>query len=126
MPMRPAARRCSCRPFPAAVQVEYSLAQRSAERLGMNVLDWSPLAGGALTGKTSPPKSDGLVASGGVTHVEQYGGEATRVVARTVVNAATGLGCAPSSVAVAWLRTALPAQIPLVGARSVAQLADRP
>ncbi len=117
---------------PAAIQVEYSLAQREAERelipmaerLGLSVLDWSPLAGGALTGKYLTPGAEGRVATGGVAHFERYAGEATRVVAQAVVDAADQLGCPASALAVAWLRAASPAHIPIVGARSAAQLAD--
>ncbi len=44
---------------PAAIQIKYNLAARDAEReilpmaeaLGLSILDWSPLGGGALTGK---------------------------------------------------------------------------
>ncbi len=121
---------------PAAIQVEYNLAQREAERellpmaeaLGLSVCDWSPLGGGALTGKLlgSPRPADapGRVASGAVAHFDQYRTERTAAIARAVVDAAAEVGCSPAQLAIAWLRRQSPAHIPVVGARTAAHLAD--
>ncbi|MCU0635293.1 MAG: aldo/keto reductase [Gemmatimonadaceae bacterium] len=124
---------------PAAIQVEYNLAQRDAERdllpmaesLGLSVCDWSPLAGGALTGKRVTPAdgsgadvADGRVASGAVGHFDKYRSERAMRIAQAVVDAARELECTPAQLAIAWLRHRTPAHIPIVGARTVAQLAD--
>ena len=49
-------------PGPVALQLEYSLVERSIERehvpaareCGLGIMPWSPLAGGFLTGKYRP------------------------------------------------------------------------
>jgi aryl-alcohol dehydrogenase-like predicted oxidoreductase len=122
---------------PAAIQVEYNLAARDVERellpmaetLGMSVLDWSPLAGGALTGKH-------LAAGGGaadtgsvrrseaVTHFAKYDEARPRAVAQEVVQVASELGCTPSQLAIAWLRHQSAAHIPIIGARTLEHLQD--
>jgi aryl-alcohol dehydrogenase-like predicted oxidoreductase len=128
---------------PAAIQVEYNLAQRDAERellpmaeaLGLSVLDWSPLGGGALTGKLlgapesgapagAPDAPAGRVASGAVGHFDRYRSARTAEIARAVVDAAAEVGCTPAQLALAWLRHRSPAHIPIVGARTPAHLAD--
>jgi aryl-alcohol dehydrogenase-like predicted oxidoreductase len=120
---------------PAAIQVEYNLAARDADRellpmaetLGLGVMDWSPLAGGVLTGKYL---SGGAADTGsvpraeGITHFAKYGGDRAARVARTVVDVARSLGCTPSQLAIAWLRERSPLHVPIVGARTVAQLRD--
>jgi aryl-alcohol dehydrogenase-like predicted oxidoreductase len=119
---------------PAAIQVEYNLAARDAERelipmaeeLGLSVLDWSPLAGGVLTGKFL----DGAPATGPARmddppgHFAKYHAPRARAIARIVADEAEALGCSPAQLAIAWLRDRSPAHIPVVGARSVRHLAD--
>jgi aryl-alcohol dehydrogenase-like predicted oxidoreductase len=93
-------------PF-AAIQVEYSLLQRTVERelvpmalsTGLTVAAWSPLAGGRLA-----KPGDGPV----ITAVGEIAG-------RT--------GASRSQVALAWLRSR-DGVIPLLGARTLAQMAD--
>ena len=116
---------------PAAIQVEYNLAQREAERelmplaehLGLSVLDWSPLGGGLLTGKILSGDANGRVATGAVGHFEKYRTPRAETIARTVVEAARELGCQPSELAIAWLRAKSPLHIPIVGARTAAHVA---
>ena len=118
---------------PAAIQIEYNLAERDAERellpmaesLGMGVLAWAPLAGGALTGKyLRETGGEGRVASEAAGPYAKYRGGRTDEIARAVVDAARELGCTPGQLAVAWVRARSPLCIPLVGARTVEQLAD--
>lgn len=117
---------------PAAIQIEYNLAQREAERelipmaeaLGLSVLDWSPLGGGVLTGKTLSAEADGRVATGAVGHFDKYRTPSALAVARAVVEEAEAVGCTPAQLAIAWLRARSPLHIPIVGARSASQLAD--
>ncbi len=116
---------------PAAIQVEYNLARRDAERellpmadaLGLSVLDWSPLGGGALTGKHLDGRG-GTLSRKAVGHFAGYATPRIDAVARTVVREAAELGCSPAQLSIAWLRHRSPAHIPIVGARSRAQLED--
>lgn len=117
---------------PAALQIEYNLAQREADRelipmaeaLGLSVLDWSPLAGGVLTGKTLGGDDIGRVASGAIGHFDKYRNARAEGVARKVVALAREVGCSAAQLAIAWLRAVSPAHIPIIGARNMAQLAD--
>ncbi|WP_311269492.1 aldo/keto reductase [Sphingobium sp. WCS2017Hpa-17] len=112
----------------AAVQVEYSLAERSAEietlpmaqALGLSVLAWSPLAMGVLTGKYLRP-------SGEARRLDQVNyrsadGKAAEV-AEMVATIAGKRGCSPAAVALAWLLAQANVS-PVIGARTVAQLKD--
>lgn len=89
-------------PF-AALQLEYSLAERTAERellpmaagLGLTPCAWSPLGGGRL----ARPEEGTVLES----------------IARET-------GGSPAQVALAWLRTRTPAVIPIVGASRGSQL----
>ena len=117
---------------PAAIQIEYNLVKRDAERelvpmaerIGMGVLAWAPLAGGALTGKYLEGRTDGRIGGNGGGHYAQYRDERTAAIARAVVDAAREIGCSPGQLATAWLIRRSPRVIPLVGARTPEQLAD--
>jgi aryl-alcohol dehydrogenase-like predicted oxidoreductase len=122
---------------PAAIQVEYSLAAREAERelvpmadaLGLSVLDWSPLAGGALTGKRLPgapadPDAPRVARADAVPHFARYRDRRTAAVAQEVVDVAAELGRSPAQVALAWVRHQSPLHIPVVGARTARHLHD--
>lgn len=109
-----------------ALQVEYSLLQRTPERdllpmarsFGMSVTPWAPLAGGALTGKyldaTREPKR--------LAEKSQRLNDRNTAIARKVVAIAADLGVAPAQVALNWVRQQDPAYIPIVGARRADQL----
>ncbi|GAB4531174.1 MAG: aldo/keto reductase [Anaerolineae bacterium] len=117
---------------PAAIQIEYNLAQREAERelipmagaLGMSILDWSPLGGGVLTGKTLSREDGGRVATGAVGHFDKYKSTHAERIAQTVVEAAQALRCSPAQLAIAWLRSKSPQHIPVIGARRAAHIED--
>lgn len=116
----------------AGIQVEYSLAERSAERellpmaeaIGMAATIWSPLGGGLLTGKYRHSQEGRLQGFGGrLVHTEK-----DPALLDEVLNLARELNALPLQVAIAWLRyraehtsTAL---IPIIGSRTPAQLAD--
>lgn len=113
-------------------QVEYSLLNRgieteglpAAHALGVGVLAWSPLGRGVLTGKyRSGTPVDSRAAStrfGGF--VEGYLTPGSRSVVDAVATAATGLGCTPLEVALAWVRDHAGVTAAIVGARTSAQL----
>jgi aryl-alcohol dehydrogenase-like predicted oxidoreductase len=113
----------------AAIQVEYNLAERTAERellpmgkhLGLSVLGWGPLAGGLLSGKYGAE-------AGNRQEPHRLGRgdrrltERNLAIADEVVSVARELGSNPAAVALAWLRDQPACPIPIIGARSTAQL----
>jgi aryl-alcohol dehydrogenase-like predicted oxidoreductase len=93
-----------------AVQVQYSLVQRTIEAetlpmcraLGLSVLAWSPLAGGLLTGKYQDPDSDsGRLRTTG--YGKMFLTERNAATARAVVDIAAALHATPGQVALNWL-----------------------
>jgi aryl-alcohol dehydrogenase-like predicted oxidoreductase len=112
----------------AGLQIEYSLLQRSPERdllpmakaLGLAVTPWGAMAGGALTGKYLRGEAGRVV-----PHSVRRSDRANKIAAK-VVKVAEKLGVSPSQVAINWTRQRDPQAniIPLVGARSAAQLED--
>jgi len=117
---------------PVAVQAEYSLVQREAERellpaaahLGLGVIAWSPLGRGVLTGKyrNGTPADSRAASPHLASFVEPYLDRISRRIVDAVLTAAEGLGCAPLEVALAWVRDRPGVSSVLVGARTAAQL----
>lgn len=109
-----------------ALQVEYSLIQRTPERdlipmakhFGMTLTPWAPLAGGALTGK---------YLKGGQGRIKPESNRrddnSTRVT-REVMAVAEQLGVEPSHVALQWTCQQGFECIPIVGATKLEQLTD--
>jgi aryl-alcohol dehydrogenase-like predicted oxidoreductase len=113
-------------PF-VALQLRYSLIDRSAERellpmartLDLGVTPWSVLGAGVLTGKyTRGDDGEGRAENGAATR------ERNLAIARAVDAVADDLGCTSSQVALSWVRQQPGVVIPLVGARNLAQLED--
>ncbi|WP_328311857.1 aldo/keto reductase [Streptomyces sp. NBC_00442] len=121
-----------------ALQIEYSLAERTGERdlipmareMGLGVVPYSPLAGGLLSGKYrrsdlagEPAASEGSTrksfnaALGMVT-------ERTLGIADVVKDVATELGRTPAQVGLAWTLHNPAVTAPVIGARTLAQLDD--
>ncbi|HSV83881.1 MAG TPA: aldo/keto reductase [Ramlibacter sp.] len=110
----------------AGLQIEYNLAARTPERdllpmaraLGLGVSAWSPLAGGALSGKYNGGDASGRRADGLPPAVLR--------IAKEVEAVARERDIAPSHVALAWVRQQGGRQpiVPIVGARTRAQLLD--
>jgi aryl-alcohol dehydrogenase-like predicted oxidoreductase len=124
-----------------ALQIEYSLIERTPERdllpmarsLGMTVTPWGVLGSGVLTGKynNAPPqatKTSGI----SVEKVErrldainsQKANEQNLKIAGAVMEVAKQIGCSPSQVALAWLRTRPESIVPILGARRLSQIRD--
>ena len=111
-------------PF-TAVQLPYSLVDRGAERdllpfareLGLAVLCWGVLEGGVLTGKYEDGEAD---------EPRRYtrAGEQERALAQEVVAVAAEAGCSPAQAALAWVRAQPGNLIPILGARTEAQIVD--
>jgi len=110
-------------PF-VAVQAPYSLADRDVERellpmargLGLTFTPWGTLEGGALTGKyleegDEPRRYEGV-------------GPKTNVLAREVLAVAGEAGSTAAQVAIAWVRAQPWHTVPIVGARTEAQMRE--
>ncbi len=111
------------------IQTEYSLAERSADRellpmaeaLGLAVTQWSPLAGGLLTGKYRQGLDDSRASKLGIlVHAESSARETA--ILDTLQAVAEELEASPTQVAIAWLlhkaRRSSTAQIPILGSRT--------
>ncbi|GAB3148408.1 aldo/keto reductase [Amycolatopsis stemonae] len=119
-----------------ALQIEYNLANRAAERdlipmaraMGLGVTPYSPLAGGLLTGKyrradlTSANVADGTRKSfnSGIGLLT----ERTLGIADVVREVAADLGRTPAQVGLAWTLLNPAVTAPILGARTPAQLED--
>ncbi|GLZ41808.1 aldo/keto reductase [Actinokineospora sp. NBRC 105648] len=122
-----------------ALQIEYSLIERTVERelipmareLGLGVVPWSPLASGVLTGKYTAadlaPVDGPAVPEGTRRDIAIGNGALTErglAIAETVQSVAADLGTTPSRVALAWTLLNPGVTSTIVGARTVAQLED--
>ena len=124
-----------------ALQIEYSLIERTPERdllpmarnLGMTVTPWGVLGSGVLTGKYNnalPTPTRTLQQGATVERVErrleainsQKVNDQNLKIAEAVVEAAKQIGCSPSQVALAWLRTRPGSIVPILGARRLDQM----
>ncbi|MEU3986174.1 aldo/keto reductase [Streptomyces sp. NPDC026672] len=117
-----------------AVQVQYSLVERSADReilpmteaLGLGAALFSPLGGGLLTGKYRTGGEGRVTTIPGLVHTED-GARKTAVVDE-VLSLAAGLGVTPGQVAMAWLRersaASTTSRVVVTGPRTAAQLRE--
>jgi len=107
-----------------ALQVEYSLIQRTPERelipmakhFGMTVTPWAPLAGGALTGKYLRGESGRVKAESNRRDAN------SERITREVMAIADEFQVEPAHVALAWMMQQNFSCIPIVGATKVDQL----
>ncbi|BBY27423.1 aldo/keto reductase [Mycolicibacterium sediminis] len=116
----------------SAVQFEYSLVERTADRdvlpmvesLGLGAALWSPLGGGLLTGKYRDGASGRLTEWNKVVHSED--GPVKTATVDEVLAVAAELDVPPGRVAVAWLlergRRSPTGVVPIIGPRTVEQL----
>lgn len=115
-----------------ALQVPYSLVERTVERellpvadvLGLSVTAWAPMASGVLTGKytrgPSPTPEDSRRAAANQGRLT----ERTVEIAAEVDRIADELGATSAQVALAWVRRRGERIVPVVGVRTVAQVED--
>ncbi|MFY7898575.1 MAG: aldo/keto reductase [Chitinophagaceae bacterium] len=109
-----------------ALQVEYSLIQRTPERellpmakhFGLTVTPWAPLAGGALTGKYL--KGD----KGRLPENSKRLNDRSIAITKEVMAIAEELGAQPSHVALKWTMQQPFSSIPIVGATKLTQLQE--
>lgn len=110
----------------AAIQVEYSLVERSADRelmpmaeaFGLGVLGFSPLGGGLLTGKYRRGETGRAQSS--ISQFLHREDPAKAKVLDAVEGIARELGTTPERVAIRWSMSK--GIIPILGPRSVDQL----
>ncbi len=121
-----------------ALQIEYSLLERSVEHelmpmaleMGLGVMPWSPLGGGVLTGKYSradlSQQSETQVSSTrkGVIASSGHMTERSLDIADVVVQIAREIGATPSQVALAWTLRHPAVAAPVIGARTLEQAQD--
>ena len=116
-------------PF-AALQIEYSLIQRSAERellpmaraLGVGLTPWAPLGGGLLSGKYSAGRLP--ADSKRRTVMDTRLSDRNLAIATAVLKIAGELRRPASQVALNWVRQKFPGAVPIVGARTAAQMEE--
>lgn len=120
----------------SALQVEYSLIERTTERellpmaadLGLGVIPWSPLGGGVLTGKYTAADLEGassnLPAGSRRDHARSNRTLTERGLrtADVVVEVAEELGATPAQVALAWTLLHPAVVSSLIGVRTAEQL----
>ncbi len=118
-------------PF-VALQIEYSLLERTVERelipmakaLGLTVVAWSPLAGGMLSGKYRGGKQGGRLDDAAMREFTAGHPERIDRAIDALTAIAGDLDISPARVALAWLRHRPVPVVPIVGARKLDQLAD--
>jgi aryl-alcohol dehydrogenase-like predicted oxidoreductase len=118
----------------AAIQIPYSLIERTPERellpmsaaLGLSIAVWGALGSGFLSGKYKP--GDKVDASQGRLGDPMFAGrnlnDRNFAIADEVKAVAKDLAATPSQVALAWTRAQSPFVVPIVGAKTLAQLED--
>lgn len=109
---------------PIALQIPYSLLDRTVERAeipmaranNLGILAWGILKDGILTGKYSQPSSE--------PRRESQVGEKELEVGSAIVAIAKEIGCTPAQVTIQWLRQQPGKIIPILGCRTETQIKD--
>lgn len=110
-----------------SIQVRYNLAERHAEkehipyaeREGLTLLAWSPIAKGALSGKydpSSPPRFSDVRAGEAVLHPDNLAKLGPLI--STLKDLSARYGKTPAQVALRWLIQYSPVVVPIPGAKS--------
>ena len=111
-----------------ALQVEYSLVERTSERelipmahaMNLDVTAWSPLGSGLLTGKYTrpmPSENERRLDKAAFKEID----DTNYSIAREVDRVAAEIGKHPAQVALNWVRQQ-PRVIPIIGARTAEQV----
>lgn len=112
----------------SAVQLEYSLVERSAERellpmaaaFNLGTVVWSPLGGGLLTGKYRRGETGRAQGLGVVIHGESDARKTATVDEVLAISGETGIPA--GQIAIAWVLAK--GKLPIIGPRTPEQLAD--
>lgn len=115
-----------------ALQIEYSLIERTGERellpmaeeFGLSVTTWAPMGAGVLTGKYTRGSSETPKDSKRAASNQSRLTERNLQIAREVDGIADELGKPSAQVALAWVRQRGEGVIPIVGIRKLDQLTD--
>jgi len=108
-----------------ALQIKYSLLERTVERellpmarkLDLAVTPWGVIGGGVLSGKYNKNKNEQ-----GRAQLNKAIKDDHLEIAEEVIKVADEIGCSPSQVAINWVRQQPGVIIPIVGAKTEAQL----
>jgi aryl-alcohol dehydrogenase-like predicted oxidoreductase len=111
-----------------AIQVEYSLLQRTTEyelipmakTLHLGIMAWAPLAAGVLTGKYNKPNYDSKRAA----NIQGRLTEKNLKIVEEVINIADEIGKTPAQVAINWVKQQSELIIPILGARKSEQIEE--
>lgn len=115
----------------AAIQVEYSLLERTiegelipaAERFGLGVVPWSPLKFGILTGKYTRENVADNVSDRGDFVTSALNDKAYDIVDE-LIRIAKELNTTPAKVALAWVQSQNAVTSTIIGARTMQQLQE--
>jgi aryl-alcohol dehydrogenase-like predicted oxidoreductase len=116
----------------AGIQIEYSLLQRTPERdllpmaehFGLSVVGWAPLGAGVLTGKYTRAGVANDSKRAASNEARGRTSERSLQIARAVDEVADALGCSSAQVAISWAQARGYGMVPIVGARTLAQIED--
>ena len=111
----------------AALQIKYSLIDRTVERellpmsrhLDMAVTPWAVIGGGILSGKYNKNKNEA-----GRAKIYKSINDNNLKIAEEVIKVAEETGFTPSQVAINWVRQQPGVIIPIIGAKTEKQLKD--
>jgi aryl-alcohol dehydrogenase-like predicted oxidoreductase len=111
-------------PSPVALQIPYSLIDRSVERAelpmarahNLAILAWGLLESGVLSGKYSQPSEE--------PRRESRVGEKALAAGEAVARVAQEIGCTPAQVAIRWVYQQPGNLIPILGCRTERQIRD--
>ena len=114
-----------------ALQIEYSLLERTVEgelipmalEMGLGVTPWSPLKGGALTGKYTR-QNISSVETGRVEWIRNVLNESAFEILDAVTAIAEEASTSAANVALAWVQRRQGVDSTIIGARTVEQLRD--
>jgi aryl-alcohol dehydrogenase-like predicted oxidoreductase len=109
---------------PVACQFPFSLLDRAAQRevipmaktMDLAMIPWGLLEGGELTGKYNTDNDEPKRSSDASDNAKQ--------AADTLMSMARDIGCTPSQIAINWVRQQRGNFIPILGARTEAQIND--
>jgi len=112
-----------------ALQIEYSLLERTVEgelvpmarELGLGVTPWSPLRGGALSGKYTRENAAQVKPDRG-ERVTAFLTERGYAIIDALIAIAGGIGATPAAVALAWVQGRPGVSSTIIGARRIDQL----
>jgi aryl-alcohol dehydrogenase-like predicted oxidoreductase len=113
-----------------AIQVEYSLLERTAEaellpaadELGLGVMPWSPLKNGILTGKYARADQGKHRPDRAAFALGPLADERTYDIVERASDVARGLGIPTATLALAWLKAQPHVTSTIIGVRSIEQL----